>query len=77
VLTLFVSALEFLVRFFKFCDVCGQQHVGIIMLTRCILTVWIVLHAFPCEGIFQSPVLLILMTLCGVMSVVSTPMLLA
>ena len=54
-LTLFVIALEFLVRFFKFHNFCGQLHVGIIMLMWRILTAWIALVAFPCEGLFGVP----------------------
>jgi hypothetical protein len=73
---LFVSALEFLFRFFKFCIFCEQLRIGIIMLAQRILTAWIVLCAFPCKDIW-SPILLIFTTLCGVMGVVHVPMLLA
>ena len=73
----FVSAIEFLVKFFKFHDFCGQLHIGIIMHVWHILTVWIALRALPYEGLFWSPILLLLMSLCDVMGVVRIPMLLA
>ena len=67
---LFVSVLEFLVRFFKFGDFCRQLHISIIMLVQRICSVWIALCALPCEGLFQSPVLLLVTALHGVMGVV-------
>ena len=75
--SLFVCALEHLVRFFKLCDHCGQLRVAIVLLVQCSSIEQIALHAFPCEGLFWSPVFLILTALHCVMGVVHAPMLLA
>ena len=74
---LFVSLLEFLVRVFKFHNFCGQLHVGIIMPVWHILTAWVALCTFLYDGLFWTPILLILTALHGVMGVVCAPMLLA
>jgi hypothetical protein len=77
VLTPFVRALELLVRFFKLRDFCRQLRISIIMPEQRVSAAWIALRAIPYKGLFPSPVLLILMALCGIMGVVHTPMLFA
>ena len=69
--------IELLARFFKLRDLRGQQRIARVMIASDISAAQIALCALTCEGIFWSPVLLILTILHCVIDVVCAPMLLA
>ena len=52
---LFVHALEFLVRFFKLCDLHGQLHITSVMLAWHVSFLWVALPLFPAKAFFGVP----------------------
>ena len=76
-LALFVCMLDFLVRFFKLGNLCGQLHITTVMLAQRISVEQAALHALPCKGFLWSIALLILTTVPCIMGILHAPMLLS
>ena len=78
-LALLTRALEFFVRFFKFCDLCGQLRLTIVTLAWRVLIarIALLLCTFPSAGSLRSTVVLILMAIPRNMGILHAPMLLA
>ena len=74
-LALFVVHLSFLLDFS--CNLHGQLCIAGVILTWDVSVAQAALRALPCEGLFQSTVLLILMVVPHIMGVLHTLMLLA